>query len=176
MLVIFPYYQLSIGYSLFKWFRRCYSKCTQIISEATFLEKYFSFVWRLKLQVVWIFQANFDLSNILQLFMSKEEFLSHRNSHCSRRISCQTCAANFPRVQTLISHLVRDNSCVTFHLTLVFLSACNAWLKTKISIASSATMFTEICYVLEYEFIPSTSWFSFAKAHSCYLYARSLGA
>ena len=106
MLVIFPYYQLSIGYSLFKWFRRCYSKCTQIISEATFLEKYFSFVWRLMLQVVWIFQATFDLSNILQLFMSKEEFLSHRNSHCSRRISCQTCAANFPRVQTLISHLI----------------------------------------------------------------------
>jgi len=38
--------------------------------------------------------------------MSKEEFLSHRSSHCSRRISCQTCAANFPRVQALIAHLV----------------------------------------------------------------------
>ena len=41
-----------------------------------------------------------------QLFMSKEEFLTHRSSHCTRRIACQTCGATFPRVQSLVSHLV----------------------------------------------------------------------
>lgn len=40
------------------------------------------------------------------LFMSKEEFLSHKSCHCARKIICQTCGATFPRVQTLLTHLI----------------------------------------------------------------------
>ncbi len=53
--------------------------------------------------------------------MSKEEFLTHRSSQCTRRIACQTCGATFPRVQTLITHLVSLENKLNPNLSMIII-------------------------------------------------------
>ncbi|TRY68901.1 hypothetical protein TCAL_06834 [Tigriopus californicus] len=40
------------------------------------------------------------------LFISKEEFLIHRQMNCTRKFSCKSCGLLFTRVQSLLEHLV----------------------------------------------------------------------
>ncbi len=40
------------------------------------------------------------------LFISKDEFLTHRMMDCTRKFTCKTCSAMFTRVQGLMEHLV----------------------------------------------------------------------
>ena len=53
-------------------------------------------------------QVKFDISSCHRcdlLFMSKEEFLGHRQLNCSRKFTCKTCGAMFTKVQSLLEHL-----------------------------------------------------------------------
>ena len=40
------------------------------------------------------------------LFISQEEFLTHRMLNCTRKFTCKTCGTMFSRVQSLLEHLV----------------------------------------------------------------------